>query len=177
MKIGERILLIFMAVVFFCLVACVGACLWSDIVLDYVLDFVSISVYVKIAISAALLILLVLSIRSTFVSTGKGKSNSALAASTEEGGIYINLDTINSLAEKSVKKIEDVNDLKVRTAMSEEGAVIAIKVALSPECVIPEVSANIQQVVKMDIETLCGIAVKKINIQVDNSLQTQKAKV
>ncbi len=176
MKIGERILLIFMSIVFFFLVACVGACLWSDKVLAYALYFVDISVYVKIAITAALLILLVLSIRSIFVSTGKGKENSALAASTNEGGIYINLDTINNLAEKAVKKIADVRDMKVRTVMTKEGAAIGIKVSLSHECVIPEVSATVQQIVKTDIESLCGIAVKKINIQVDNSLQTQKAK-
>ncbi len=176
MKIGERILLIFMSVVFFLLVACIGTCIWSDIVLEYVIDIIAISVYVKIAISAALLILVVLSIRTIFVSTSKGKSNSALAASTNEGGIYINLDTINDLAEKSVRKNADVQELKVKTSMGEEGAVIAVKVSLSAECVIPEVSANIQQTVKMDIESLCGIAVKKINIQVDNSLQTQKAK-
>ena len=176
MKIGERLLLIFLTMVFFAIVLCIGTCIWSYSALNFIILLVNKSVFIKIAASALLLILLVLSFRSMFVSTGKKKSNSALAASTNEGGIYINLDTINDLAEKAVKKIEDVRDLRVKTAMAEDGANIAIKVALSPECVIPEISAQIQQSVKSDIEALCGIAVKKINVQVDNSLQIQKTK-
>ncbi len=176
MKIGERLLLIFMSVVFFLIVASIGACVWSETVLYYVIDIVETSIFIKIAVSAVLLILIVLSFRSMFVSTGRKKINAALAASTDEGGIYINLDTINELASKAVKKIDAVREMKVKTVMADEGANIAIKVALSLESVIPEVSAEIQQSVKSDIEALCGIAVKKIIVQVDNSLQTQKAK-
>ncbi len=174
MKIGERLLLVFMTIVFFAIVLCIGVCVWSYRVHDFISFYVGSSIFVKISISAVLLILLVLSFRSMLVSTEKKKSNSALAASTNEGGIYINLDTINELAAKAVKKIEAVREMKVKTLMAEDGANIAIKIALSPESVIPEVSAQVQQSVKSDIETLCGIAVKKINIQVDNSLYIQK---
>ena len=165
-----------MTLVFFALIVCVGACVWNGTILEYIVLFVGQSVFIKIAISAVLAILLVLSFRTIFVSTGKKKSNTALAASTDDGGIYINLDTINDLASKAIKKIEDVKELRVRTIMSDTGADISIKVALTPESVIPEISAKIQKSVKSDIETLCGIAVKKINIQVDNSLQSQKTK-
>ena len=51
---------------------------------------------------------------------------------------------------------------------------MAVKVSMAPESVIPEVSAQVQQSVKADIEGLCGIAVKKVVVQVDNSLQSQK---
>lgn len=176
MKIGERLLLVFMSVIFFGIVLCIGACVWSQEILTMVFAFVETSVFIKIAISAVLLILLVLSFRSMFVSTGKKKINAALAASTDEGGIYINLDTINELASKAVKKIDSVRELKVKTVMADDGANIAVKVALTPESVIPEISAQIQQSIKSDIEALCGIAVKKIIVQVDNSLQTQKVK-
>ena len=176
MKIGERLLLIFMAVVFFCITVCIGACIWSEAVLNEAVALVYGSVLIKIIITAVLLILLVLAIRSMLVATGKPKVNAALAASTDEGGIYINLDTISDLASKAVKKVEGIRELKVRTVMAEDGANIAVKVALVPDCVIPEVSAEIQKSVKTDIEALCGIAVRKIVIQVDNTLQNQKTK-
>ncbi len=176
MKIGERLLLVFMAIVFFCATLCIGVCLWSETALYTIIDLVYSSVFIKIAVSAVILILMVLSIRSMFVSTGKQKVSAALAASTNEGGIYINLDTISDLASKAVKKVDGIRELKVKTVMAEDGANIAIKVALIPDCVIPEVSAEIQKSVKSDIEALCGIAVKKIVIQVDNSLQSQKTK-
>ncbi len=176
MKIGERLLLIFMSVIFFGVVLCIGACVWSEDIMMATFEFIDTSIFIKIAITAVLLILAVLSFRSMFVSTGRNKTTSALAASTDEGAIYINLDTINDLASKAVKKIDDVREMKVRTVIANDGANIAVKVALNPESVIPEISARVQQSVKTDIEALCGIAVKKIIVQVDNSLQTQKTK-
>ncbi len=173
MKISERLLLIFMTVVFFALVLLIGTCIWYTPVLAAVISVIGSSVYIKIAASAILLILLVLSFRSMLVSTHKAKENALMAASTDEGGIYINLDTVSSLAKTAVKKVDGVKELRVKTVVNDEGANIAVKAALSPEVVIPEVSALIQQSVKVDIETLCGIKVKKVTIQIDNSLQPQ----
>lgn len=173
MKIGERLLLIFMTVVFFTLIVLIGACIWYTPVLAAVISVIGSSIYIKITASAVLLILLVLSFRSMLVSTQNAKDNALMAASTDEGGIYINIDTVSALAKSAVKKIDGVKELRVKTVVSDEGASIAVKVALSPEVVIPEISARIQQSVKSDIEILCGIKVKKVTIQVDNSLQPQ----
>ncbi len=169
MKIGERLLLVFMTLVFFALVVFIGCCLWYApvlVVVKYILD----KVFIKIAISALLVLLLVLSVRSMFVSTKKAKSNALMTATTNEGGIYINIDTISSLAKKAVKKVDGVRELTVKTNVVKEGVSVLVKAALVPEVVIPEVSAAIQQSVKCDIETLCGILVKDVNVQVDNSL-------
>ncbi|MBE7091572.1 MAG: alkaline shock response membrane anchor protein AmaP [Clostridiales bacterium] len=173
MKIGERLLLVFMTMVFFALVFIIGCCVWYTPFLALFLEFIGYSIYLKIAISAILLILLVLSFRSMLVSTKKAKNNTLMAASTDEGGIYINLDTVSDLAKRAVKKIDGVKELCVKTVVNDEGAHIAVKVSLAPEVVIPEISVAIQQSVKSDIEALCGIRVKKVTIQVDNSLQSQ----
>ena len=172
MKIGERLLLIFMTLVFFAIVVFIGCCLWYApllLVVAYVLQ----NIYIKIAISAFLILMLVLSFRSMFVSTKKHKNNALMTATTNEGGIYINIDTISALAKKAVKKIDGVKEQIVKTNATKEGVVISVKVSLAPEVVIPEVSASIQQSVKSDIETLCGILVKNVVIQVDNSLASQ----
>lgn len=173
MKISERLLLIFMTIVFFAIVLLFGCCIWYTPVLAAVLNVIGYSIYVKIALSALLLILLVLSFRSMLVSTKKPKNNALMAATTDEGGIYINLDTVSALAKRAVKKIDGVKELLVKTVVTNEGANIAVKVSLVPDVVIPEVSAGIQQSVKNDIEALCGIKVQKVTIQVDNSLQPQ----
>ncbi len=174
MKIGERLLLIFMTLVFVALAIGLGACIWSASVLSVVVRLVETSIYVKIISTAVLAIILVLSFRSMLVSTGEPKTNAALAATTDEGAIYINLDTISSLAAKAVKCVDGVRELRVKTVMCDEGANILVKVSLFPEIVIPEASQSIQQSVKNDVQLLCGIAVKKVVVQVDNSLQAQK---
>ena len=96
-----------------------------------------------------------------------------MAASTGEGGIYINIDTVSDLANKAVKKIEGVREVRVRTSVGNDGADIKVKVSMVPDAVIPEVSAAVQKSVKNDIETLCGIKVSKVTVQVDNSVQIQ----
>ena len=109
-----------------------------------------------------------------FAGIGGDAKNVTMAASTEAGGIYINIDTISDLASKAVRKVEGIREIRIKTSMQEGGAYVAVKVSMAPESVIPEVSAQVQQSVKADIEGLCGIAVKKVVVQVDNSLQSQK---
>lgn len=176
MKIGERLLLVFMTLVFFAIVVLAGCCLWYApffASLKLIVDFALTNIYIKIAISALLVLLLILSFRTMLVSTKKPKNNALMTATTNEGGIYINIDTISALAKKAVKKIDGVKEQNVKTNATKEGVVISVKVSLSPEVVIPEVSAAIQRSVKSDVEALCGILVKNVIIQVDNSLSPQ----
>lgn len=174
MKIGERLLLIFNMLVAVGAFVLLGIAVWQPYIMLMLLDLAVSSVYIQISLTALLALLAILSIRSIF-SGLKGKNGIAtLAATTGEGGIYINVDTVNELAFKAAKKNEQVRDARVRTVMEKDGANIYVKLSLLPETVIPQASANVQQNVKADIQDLCGIPVKKVAVQVDNSLQTQK---
>ncbi len=173
MKIGERLLLIFMALVFTVMAVFIASCMWSAPIMATVTELAGV-LYIKIAVSAVLLLLIILSVRATFVSVSAAKKPNALAATTDDGGIYITVDTIDGLAQRAVKRVNGVKDIRVHSTMIESGVSVSVKVALAPETVIPDASAEIQHNVKNDIEMLCGIAVSKVNIQVDDSLQ-QKA--
>lgn len=174
MKVSERLLLVFLALIITSLSVFLGICVWYTDLLWAVYDGLGESIYLRISVSAGLLLLTVLSIRAIFVSTKKNSGVATLAASTGEGGIYINIDTVSDLANKAVKKIEGVREVKVRASVGNEGADIKIKTSMVPDAVIPEVSAAVQKSVKNDIETLCGIKVSKVTVQVDNSVQTQR---
>ncbi len=173
MKAGERLLLIFMTLVFTVICIFIASCMWSAPLFDAVKTLSDV-LYIKIAVSAVLLALIILSVRAAFVSAGSAKKPSTLAATTAEGGIYISIDTIDELAQRAVKRVNGVKETHVRSFMVENGVSVTVKTAFSPEIVIPDASAEVQQNVKNDIETLCGIAVSKVNIQVDNTVQ-QKA--
>ncbi len=174
MKIGERLLLVFVSIIFIAVMVMLAACVWNTGLLTMVAIYVSNSIFIKIAISAVLLLFAILAARAAFAGVGGNASVATLAATTGEGGIYINIDTISDLASKAVRKVEGVKEIRVKTAVKDEGANIAVKVSLATDTVIPTVSAEIQQAVKADVEMLCGIKVKKVIIQVDNSLQAQK---
>ena len=173
MKAWERVLLVFLALVFIARLGFLAFSVWDPTALLVLLYSLQ-SVYLKIAFSAFLLVLVVLSFRIMFAGLGKNAKNVTMAASTEAGGIYINIDTVSDLASRAVRKVEGIREIRIKTSMQEGGAYVAVKVSMAPESVIPEISAQVQQSVKADIEGLCGIPVKKVVVQVDNSLQSQK---
>ena len=174
MKVWERVLLVFLALVLIALLGFMAFSVWDPMALLVLLYSLQQSVYLKIAFSALLLVLVVLSFRIMFAGIGGDAKNVIMAASTEAGGIYINIDTISDLASKAVRKVEGIREIRIKTSMQDGGAYVAVKISMAPESVIPEVSAQVQQSVKADIEGLCGITVKKVVVQVDNSLQSQK---
>ena len=174
MKTGERLLLVLSAFAVTALTICVAACVWSERIYNAASTLVLNSFAIKLVVTAVLLLVVLLSVRLMFVCSGKQGKTATLAATTQDGGIYINLDTISDLAAKAVKKVEGVKEIKIHTSMDDQGANIAVKAALAFDSVIPEKSAQIQQNVKADIEALCGIKVNKITVQVDNALQAQR---
>ena len=105
MRVSERLLLVFLALIITSLSVFLGICAWYSDLLWTVYDALGESIYLRIAVSAGLLLVTVLAIRAIFVSTKKNGGVATLAASTGEGGIYINIDTVSDLANKAVKKI------------------------------------------------------------------------
>lgn len=174
MKIGDRLLLIFTSLVFFALSVLLCVAIFYQPVFQAISAFVFASKYIKIALCLVLMIMAVLAVRIMFSGVGKKKEEATLVSSTGEGGIYINLDTISDLAAKAVKKVEGVREIRVKTFIKEDGTCIAVKVSLYNDVVIPEICALVQKSVKSDVEGYCGLSVKTISVQVDNSLQSQK---
>ncbi len=174
MKISERLLLIFNAIITIAFVALIGICLWQTNIFNMIVGVVYSSVIMKIAISGVLAIFVLLSVRAIFCGLAEKKKVATLAATTNEGGIYINIDTISDLALKAVKKVDGVKEVRVRSTMGETGVNIALKLSMVFDAVIPEVSSAVQQSVKSDVESYCGIKVEKITVQVDNSIQAQQ---
>ncbi len=173
MRVSERLLLVFYGLLVVSLSVCAGVLIWYSESLWLVFKGIEDSVYLRIAISGVLSVIAFIAVRAMFVGIKKESAGATLAASTQDGGIYINIDTVSDLAVKAVKKVESVREVKVRTSIAEGGADIAVKASMSYDAVIPEVSAAVQQSVKSDIETLCGIKVSRVTVQVDNSFQTQ----
>ena len=94
MKVWERVLLVFLALVFIALLGFLAFSVWNPTALIVLLYSLQQSVYLKIAFSALSLVFVVLSFRIMFAGIGGDAKNVTMAASTEAGGIYINIDTI-----------------------------------------------------------------------------------
>lgn len=173
MKAGHRLiligysLLVIAIVVVFALILCGAFGLIGTIGL---ITAIQNSTFYTIGIIAVAAVLFVLSIAIMFLGAGKGSIASTIIKSTEHGNIRVSLDTIDSIALKTVKGLNSVRDAKINSINTETGLVINIRVALMNNAIIPDVTAEIQSVVKNHVESIVGLMVAGVPILVDNSI-------
>ena len=173
MKIGERIFLILVALLLVAIFSFGIFLVWNINLtqIETALTLLRSNFYLRVAASAILLILIVVVLRLMFVGVVKKSKNVFLAAITDSGEIYINLDTLRDIAVKTARRNPKVLEARVTPKIKKAGAIISVKIALALDAVIPEESASLQKAIKQDVEDLCGIKVQKVVVQIDNSIQ------
>lgn len=172
MKIGQRVLLVTYSllvmaiVVLFALVVC--GFLGTDTTVEFIKSISGNLLYTCSIIIIALA-LIVISFCMMFLGTNKRETSTVLK-STDNGSIRISIDTVNTIAAKAVKGVAGVRDARVNAANTEKGMVINVKIALMSETVVPEVTLQVQSVVKSQIESVVGLIVNAVPVMVDNSI-------
>lgn len=104
----------------------------------------------------------------------KGKDKSAVEKKSELGNIMISLNSIESIIMSSVKQLDGVMDIKTVLERKKDAVKIKLKVVLTPEHNIPEVSSIIQIRAKEAVERVAGIEVSGIEVLVQDVIQTIK---
>ena len=62
----------------------------------------------------------------------------------------------------------------MRTHVTEYGLEIHVKVALTNQTIIPQATAELQQSIKNEIESVVGLQVQNVPVLIDNSLVPQQ---
>ena len=168
MKVGQRIilitysLLVMAIVVLFAMLVC--GFFGTDSTIEFIKSVSGNVIYVASVIIIALS-LVIISFCMMF-----SKESSTVVKATENGNIRISLETVNTIAAKAVKGIQPVRDVKVNAVSTENGMVINVKIALMNDSVIPEVTIQVQNVVKNQVENIVGLMVNEVPVLVDNSI-------
>lgn len=172
MKVGQRIilitysLLVMAIVVLFAMLVC--GFFGTDSTIEFIKSVSGNVIYVASVIIIALS-LVIISFCMMFLCTNS-KESSTVVKATENGNIRISLETVNTIAAKAVKGIQPVRDVKVNAVSTEKGMVINVKIALMNDSVIPEVTIQVQNVVKNQVENIVGLMVNEVPVLVDNSI-------
>lgn len=143
---------------------------------EYIADIDYIS-SVTIPIIIISLILLILSFSMLFSGKEGKRQSSALVKNTDLGIIHVSFSTLNTMAQKAVRKFNEVKDVKSIIISEIDGVKVNIKIIVMPDVKIPELTQSIQKEVKEYIETTAGISVKEVQIFVENLSTFQKGKV
>ena len=86
----------------------------------------------------------------------------------EFGETEITLDTLESLATRSAKKVRGIRDLKTRVRPFEGGAVIKIRTYVDGDVPIQPLIEQVQQNVKEQVELISGVHIHEVTVLVSD---------
>ncbi|MCG0274982.1 MAG: alkaline shock response membrane anchor protein AmaP [Thermosediminibacteraceae bacterium] len=98
-------------------------------------------------------------------------------SSGELGNVSVSFNAIENLILKVASNIEKIKDVKVRLKHQEGSLLIMLKVILAPDTKIPELTSELQKMVKDYLESMAGISVKSVSINVEDIAAQHKQKV
>jgi uncharacterized alkaline shock family protein YloU len=83
------------------------------------------------------------------------------------GNIGITVPAVNAIIMMAVKKISGVKEVKAKISESPGGLIVDLQTMINPEYKVPEMSMDIQNAVKENLENIGGLKVAEIRVLVD----------
>ncbi len=136
-----------------------------------------INYWIKAAVTAIAIVLIVVSFVLMFTRMRKRNQKSALIKNTETGAILISFNAIEDIATKHILANSAIKHAKVGIGYKESKVKLHVNLAVAEGTNIPQVLQSLQLSTKMELETLTGIEVGKILLQVEKTSQVVKARV
>nr|PZN03127.1 MAG: alkaline shock response membrane anchor protein AmaP [Bacillota bacterium] len=96
--------------------------------------------------------------------------------SGEMGNVSISFSALENLVLKAANGVERLKDVKVQLKLRDNSLSINLKVTVASDTNIPELSAELQKVVKDYVESMAGISVQEVAVKVENIAVDQKLK-
>lgn len=140
---------------------------------NFIPDLISKS-YNNLQMAIVYLIFLVLSIFIIFPYFTDVQSKSTNLLSSDSGDITITIAALTNLIKDRVKEKEEFDNIKVKLREREEGLTIILKGKLTVPGDLPAISESIQHDLKSYIKQTTGIAVEKVQIQIDDVVKSNK---
>jgi hypothetical protein len=84
------------------------------------------------------------------------------------GDIRISLETIENLTLKAASRVKEAKDLKARVHVSEDGLELTVRAVADGESPLPDISGEMQRVIKTQVEEITGIPVSKVSVYIAN---------
>lgn len=181
LKAIERILLILISLLLMGVSFLAFCIAWGFVSQDY-LELIVRSIY-SIQVNtwiitggAAVVLILGIAVMITAFSSGKKEAKPYITISTVEGGtIKIAVKSLIDMVSRQVAQIDGVISNMSTVTCKDNKVGIIVKISISQEMAVPEVSKAIQFDVKEAVQALSGIDIAKVDVYVDNSLDTTKA--
>ena len=122
------------------------------------------------------IVFLILSIRVMLSGMRGESSGRSISRQTQLGEVRISVITLQNIAERAVKGIEGVKEVKSRALLNNDGAVMKINLVVA-NIKLPELVVEVQKLVKNEVESVTGINVAEVKVYIDNVTVNMKTRV
>ena len=173
LKAGQRALIVLLSLILIAVIVTVLLCCWGAITpsdISSALQYLTDNIWANIIVTVLGAFIVVYAFCMMFVASKAPEPMEALIKVTDNGTIHITLATLTALAVKYSRSVSGIRDVRVSTSVIADGVQVRIRAAVINEAVIPEVTANVQQTVRDNIENMVGLHVTEVKIIVDNSI-------
>ncbi len=133
------------------------------------------------AMAIALLVLLVVCIRILFVRQKKPQVQSAPQApgivvrNGENGSVFLTVAALEEMVLKFVRSDARVREARCEVAVAQDSVGLRIRANFVADANIPETTKDIQEALKAHVESLTGVAVREIQIIVEQQAASAPA--
>lgn len=103
-----------------------------------------------------------------FSRSGKANMPSSVVLQVDDGEVRITLTAIETLVQQAAVQVKGVREIKTTFFTKNEGLGVYIKAVVTSDGSIPELSAQLQKVVKDHILRIAGIHIEEVKVLVDN---------
>ncbi|MGE5391878.1 MAG: alkaline shock response membrane anchor protein AmaP [Deltaproteobacteria bacterium] len=122
-------------------------------------------------ISVGLVAVVILVIAVMMLTTGlrfESKPKSITVRNALVGDVSITISAIEAIIMKAVRKVEGIREIEPSISNTPEGIKVYLHVAINPEYSVPEMTKDIQAIVKQYLEEIGGLDVAEVRILVDD---------
>ncbi len=133
---------------------------------------------VRLALAAGSIFIVILAlynIHSLFKK--KTVAKFTMVDTTDLGEIHITLDAIENFISRAAASIKEVKEVKPKIKMLPEGVAMLLKIVISPDTNVPQVTKDIQNRVAQYLKEYGGMEVLEIEVVVDKIAQPTKSRV
>lgn len=130
-----------------------------------------------VALFALLFLLSLWLFVAQFVSGKRDPMPRSVVLQAEEGEVRISLIAIETLVKQAADQIKGVREIKTSFFTKDEGLGVYIRATVTAEGSIPELSAQIQQVVRDHVLRIAGINIEEVRVLVENVSTSSRNRV
>lgn len=123
-------------------------------------------------------VLFISSVRLLYFAFRRGQASQTVVHQAELGEVRIKIDAIENLVRRVARQVKGIREAQPRVDASEGGIDVRIRVWVSPDVNIPEVTSELQQEISRYVHNVVGISVTQCEVDVtDITTETRRSRV